>query len=323
MAMASTGLNDVKWGDSNYGTWVEGTATVETNGFLNYIFSSGSHISFIGDGATSTAAPLTSGLAALIKAMVPTVQNWQIRDIINATCDNIDAVNPSFVGLLGSGRINAYNALNLIAAAPSTPQNFSVSGSTGQHPTLTWSANTEADLDGYKIYVKYGSGSYSLLTSVDKNTTSFTDPGVTIGGGKFSTQVCYKITSFDIAANESDYAFPDCVNASSLSKEGDIGFTGQPIPKSFQLYPASPNPFNPSATIRFDLPEESKVKIEIFNSQGKLVRVLTEQIYQASSSKILFDGSNLSSGVYIYKITAVSQKSGKSFTDVKRMSLIK
>jgi M6 family metalloprotease-like protein len=220
------------------------------------------------------------------------------------------------------GPVRVDNFIEIDDPTPAKPVNFAVGGSVGQHPVLTWNANTELDLNGYKIYVRYGSGNYGYLTSVDKYTTSFTDPGVIIGGGKFALRVSYKITSYDVGNNESDYTFPRCVNASGLSKIGLLSNT-ETIPEKFNLYPAMPNPFNPSATIRFDLPEESKVKIEVFDLQGKLIRELSNKTYQASSSKIVFDGTGLSSGIYIYKITAVGIESGKSFTDVKRMTLIK
>ena len=65
----------------------------------------------IWDGATSTSAPLTSGLAILIKSLYP---DWSIEKTFNQiliTTDNIDQANPNYVGLLGTGRINALRAL--------------------------------------------------------------------------------------------------------------------------------------------------------------------------------------------------------------------
>ncbi|MHB2156492.1 S8 family serine peptidase [Calditrichota bacterium GD2] len=94
----------------------ECTATVEKNGFLNYNFSTHNHIGYVSTGATSTAAPLTSGLAGLLIAINPYLSNVQVRNIINETCDNIDAANPAYIGKLGSGRINAYQAVLLGAA---------------------------------------------------------------------------------------------------------------------------------------------------------------------------------------------------------------
>ena len=60
---------------------------------------------------TSMACPLVAGLAGLVWAKNPTLTHLEVRDIIEKNCDNIDAVNPGFVGKLGGGRINAYKAL--------------------------------------------------------------------------------------------------------------------------------------------------------------------------------------------------------------------
>ncbi len=83
MALAATMLDDTKKSDSNYGDWVECTATVEKNGFLTYDFSTHSHIGYVSTGATSTAAPITAGLAGLLNALNPSLTNVQIRTIIN------------------------------------------------------------------------------------------------------------------------------------------------------------------------------------------------------------------------------------------------
>jgi subtilisin family serine protease len=113
LATASTGINDIKDWNSNYGSWVDCSATTDYVAYLNYNFSSNTHVSYISNGATSTAAALTSGLAALIKSANPSLTNSEIRDIIETTTDDIDAVNPSYAGLLGSGRINSHKALLL------------------------------------------------------------------------------------------------------------------------------------------------------------------------------------------------------------------
>jgi subtilisin family serine protease len=70
---------------------------------------------------TSMASPHVAGLAALIWSYNPNLTNQQVRNIIETTCDNIDAKNPGHVGEIGSGRINAYRAL---LKTPSPPIRF-------------------------------------------------------------------------------------------------------------------------------------------------------------------------------------------------------
>jgi subtilisin family serine protease len=115
--------NDTKRSNSCFGSWIDVSAPGHNLWTTDYL--SGSHTYSYG-GATSIAAPQVAGLAALIKSMAPSLENWMIRNIITSTTDNIDAVNPSYVGLLGTGRINSYNALNLISNVPSAPTNLSM-----------------------------------------------------------------------------------------------------------------------------------------------------------------------------------------------------
>ena len=61
---------------------------------------------------TSMASPHVAGVAALIWSKNRFLSNAQVRDVLQATCDNIDATNPGFVGMLGRGRINAFRAVS-------------------------------------------------------------------------------------------------------------------------------------------------------------------------------------------------------------------
>ena len=89
------------------------------------------------------------------------------------------------------------------------------------------------------------------------------------------------------------------------------------LPKDFELLQNYPNPFNPSTTIEYEIPNSSNVKIEIFDVLGRKIETLMNNEQTRGNYKIYFDGSNLSSGIYFYKITA-----GK-FIQTKKMFLIK
>lgn len=89
------------------------------------------------------------------------------------------------------------------------------------------------------------------------------------------------------------------------------------IPQTFAIFQNYPNPFNPNTTIRYDLPEQSDVKITIFNILGQ---TLQEEVRLNQSPGIynyVFNGSNLTSGVYFYRLKS------NSFADTKRMVLVK
>ncbi|PIE78325.1 MAG: hypothetical protein CSA15_08290, partial [Candidatus Delongbacteria bacterium] len=76
-------------------------------------------------------------------------------------------------------------------------------------------------------------------------------------------------------------------------------------------------PFNPTTTISFNLPMESDVKLEVYNTKGEMVKNLLNSNMKSGTHSIEFNGSSLSSGVYYYKLTA-----GKE-NHVKKMMLIK
>ncbi len=95
------------------------------------------------------------------------------------------------------------------------------------------------------------------------------------------------------------------------------------VPSAFSLSQNYPNPFNPVTKIRFDIqkPEfrsqNSEVTLNIFDITGKEVATLVNERLQAGTYETTFDGSELNSGVYFYRLTA------EGFSETKRMLLIK
>jgi len=78
-------------------------------------------------------------------------------------------------------------------------------------------------------------------------------------------------------------------------------------PRSFELFAAYPNPFNPTATILYQLPTRMNVKVSIYNAVGQLQDVLVHQWQSAGRHQVHVDGSDWSSGVYLCKIEAANQ----------------
>jgi rhamnogalacturonan endolyase len=93
------------------------------------------------------------------------------------------------------------------------------------------------------------------------------------------------------------------------------------IPTEFLLYQNYPNPFNPQTTISFALPEAAAVSINIYDINGRLIRKLVNENYQAGVHNILFDGTNLASGVYF--VHSIIQPPGKQEVFTKKIILMK
>ncbi len=94
------------------------------------------------------------------------------------------------------------------------------------------------------------------------------------------------------------------------------------VPNQYYLSNNYPNPFNPSTTIRFGLPEQSEVTLSVFNILGQKVLEVTEKSLAAGEHLYKFDASRLSSGVYIYTLHAAGVN-GKDFVSTKKMMLLK
>lgn len=88
-------------------------------------------------------------------------------------------------------------------------------------------------------------------------------------------------------------------------------------PFDFMLTQNYPNPFNPKTRIAYYLPEKSEVKLTVFDALGNEVASLVNEIKDAGAHYAEFDGANLASGIYIYKIEA------GSFTKTMKMTLLK
>jgi hypothetical protein len=89
------------------------------------------------------------------------------------------------------------------------------------------------------------------------------------------------------------------------------------VPSSFELSQNYPNPFNPFTYIRFAMPKDGSVSLKVYDVLGNEVKTLVEGNHRAGTYNIYFDGSNLASGVYFYRIVAVG------FTAVRKMILLK
>jgi hypothetical protein len=89
------------------------------------------------------------------------------------------------------------------------------------------------------------------------------------------------------------------------------------LPVRYALEQNYPNPFNPSTTIRYSLPHKSQVLLAVYNTLGQQVVTLVRGQQEAGSYEVKFDGSNLASGVYFYRL----QSGG--FLEAKKLVIAK
>ena len=109
-----------------------------------------------------------------------------------------------------------------------------------------------------------------------------------------------------------DYATGTILGTTGVSAPGNAG-----VPGSYALEQNYPNPFNPSTSVEFSLPAASEVRLSVFNLLGQEVATLVNGQMVAGSHTVRFDASRLSSGVYLYRLTA------GSFSKTLKMVLLK
>jgi hypothetical protein len=100
----------------------------------------------------------------------------------------------------------------------------------------------------------------------------------------------------------------EIINVENISTE---------IPSSYSLGQNYPNPFNPMTNVQFSMCNAGNAKIVVYDIQGREVQTLVNEKLNAGTYEVKFDGSELTSGVYFYKLIT------EGFTETKRMLLIK
>ncbi len=230
--------------------------------------------------------------------------NWEIQSI-----PSIDALfNIIFINS-NTGWATGGNG-NIITTEGSTPVELSsfTAFVDKNNVVLNWQTATETNNNGFQIErlkdskIKNTNEWKSIGfvngqgTTTEENSYSFVDDNLTTG--KYQ----YRLKQIDF---DGSYEYSETINVQVLS------------PTEFSLSQNYPNPFNPTTTIKYSIPNPGSVKLLVYNSLGEKVTELVDEYKEAGSYKINFDASDLSSGIYFYKL-----KAGR-FTSVKKLILLK
>jgi hypothetical protein len=96
------------------------------------------------------------------------------------------------------------------------------------------------------------------------------------------------------------------------------------VPKEYALAEPYPNPFNPAATIRYQLPTESRVRMTVYSVLGGVVERLVDGVVPAGYHEVVWNASTVSGGIYFCRMeSSVEGNSARPFSQVRKLLLVK
>ncbi len=230
------------------------------------------------------------------------------------TTDSLAGYNPRTVfmvqahandgGFWDSAPDSGYSVDNLPPLAPAPFTGTYASGGTA----MTWGANHEADLAGYRLYrgtsTGFTPGPGNLV--VAGGSTAYTDPA----GGPH----VYKLSAVDIHGNESAFA--------TLIPAGTLGVDGPALPTEVWFGAPSPNPELLGTAMRFGLPRVAHVSLVLFDQQGRHVRTLVDGELAAGEHVARWDGTgeddrSAAPGMYFARFQADGRSLTRRFAAIR------
>jgi hypothetical protein len=178
----------------------------------------------------------------------------------------------------------------------------------GSSIELSWQTATELNNSGFQIERSNDNISFEQIafvagfgTTTEPKSYSYSDNSAVSG------VYYYRLKQIDF---DGGYTYSDVVEA-KLN-----------LPTQFTLEQNYPNPFNPSTTIRFAIPVDANVVISVYNLVGEKVSDVISSNYSAGVHKVVFEASDLTSGVYLYRINAAGID-GSDYSSVLKMTVLK
>lgn len=173
---------------------------------------------------------------------------------------------------------------------------------------LSWRTETEVSNFGFEI-------ERAVLES-EKDKKEFLKIGFVEGSGNSNSPKNYSFTDKNLyGGSKFIYRLKQIDTDGTFAYSYEVELTS--LPDKFELSQNYPNPFNPSTRIEFSLPVTSEVRIDIFDILGQHVSSLMNKELEAGYHSVVFNAENLSSGTYIYRLTA------KEFIQTKKMVFIR
>jgi len=204
---------------------------------------------------------------------------------------------------------SGYSVDNLAPAGPeglAGEQSFDPAGL-----LISWNENGENDLYGYEVY---RGTSADFVPALENRIGTPPGPFFVDEEWRWDSEYWYKVAAVDVHGNESGY--------SVLDPSFITGDETPAVPSASYLAQNTPNPFNPSTTIRFGLSRSCPVRIRIYDVAGRLVHTLIEETLRAGHHELAWNGRDdsgraLSSGIFFCRLEA------EDFIESRKMILLR
>ena len=178
-----------------------------------------------------------------------------------------------------------------------------------QSVELNWETATEVNNYGFEIERQY------QVSSNEKQ--EWTKVGFINGYGNSNSTKYYSYSDNAIAASGKYLYRLKQIDFDGAFEYSDVIEANLGSPVDFELTQNYPNPFNPVTNIQFNLPNDSRVKLSVFNVLGEEVAQLVNGNIAAGFHSVKFDGANFNSGIYFYKLES------ENFVQIRKMMLVK
>ena len=174
----------------------------------------------------------------------------------------------------------------------------------GNKVQLRW--RTETELNNYGF-------------SVERTTDNllWSSIGFVEGHGNSNSPKHYNFSDSDIDQSGEYYYRLKQIDNDGTFEYSNVVTVTVGLPVLFALSQNYPNPFNPQTRIDYTLPEQQNVSLRVYNMLGELVHELVNEVKPVGTYTVTFDGSDLPSGIYIYRIQT------KGFAENRNMTLLK
>ena len=190
---------------------------------------------------------------------------------------------------------------------------------TGYPVKICWTDHPNTSVMQYRIYrgakVESNLTSPIVIATVSRGTTRYIDNEYIVGGDDPGT-VAYDVVPYYSTEGTWGYVGMELISATPVELIPKLAEQNAGAPSEYKLE-NYPNPFNPTTTISYQLPEAGMVTLKVYDMLGKEVATLVNEVKQAGYYSATFDASKLASGIYISTI-----KTNK-FTQSKKMMLVK